>query len=84
VNDGLRLYLGPALRRLRQHRRLLQYQAAKRAGITKTMLSGYETGSHLPSLRTLEALLVALRADLRHLDAALRICREEHHRHNSC
>jgi transcriptional regulator with XRE-family HTH domain len=75
--DRLRPFLGPALRRLREQRRLRQNEAAAAAGITKAMLSAYETGRRLPALRTLQAVLVALKADFRHLDEALRWVREE-------
>jgi len=63
--------LGAALRRLRVHRDLKQYQTAAAAGITKAMLSAYETGKRRPSLKTLGRLLEALDADLGDLHRAL-------------
>jgi transcriptional regulator with XRE-family HTH domain len=63
--------LGGALRRLRVHRDLKQYQTAAAAGITKAMLSAYETGKRRPSLKTLGRLLEALDADLGDLHRAL-------------
>ncbi len=63
--------LGGALRRLRVHRDLKQFQTAAAAGITKAMLSAYETGKRRPSLKTLGRLLEALDADLGDLHRAL-------------
>lgn len=63
--------LGDALRRLRVHRDLKQYETAASAGITKAMLSAYETGKRRPSLKTLSRLLEALDADLGDLHRAL-------------
>jgi len=84
VSADLALFLGPALRRLRQLRALKQYELANRAGLTKAQLSAYETGARSPSIRTLEALLVALQVDLRHLEGALRWARKEHRRPRAC
>jgi len=64
-------HIGPALRLLRQVRNLRQYQLAKRAGVTKAMVSAYERGRRLPSLRTLLLLLTALGADFGTLQRAL-------------
>jgi len=64
-------HIGPALRRLRQRRRLRQWQLAKRAGVTKAMVSSYERGRRLPSLRTLLLLLAALGADFGVLQRAI-------------
>jgi transcriptional regulator with XRE-family HTH domain len=52
--------LGPALRLLRQRRLFRQYQVAEKAGITKAMLSSYETGKSTPSLKTLNSILRAM------------------------
>lgn len=76
MSAGLALYLGPALRRLRELRALKQYELAHRAGLTKGQLSAYETGARSPSIRTLESILVALQVDLRHLEGALRWARD--------
>jgi len=69
--------LGPALRRLRQTRHLKQYEAARLAGVTKAMLSAYETGRRLPAVKTLARLLRALRSDLRALHEAMEWAEQE-------
>ena len=56
VFDGL----GKALRWLRAKQDKRQYQVAELAGITKAMLSAYETGKQRPSLETLEKIMEAL------------------------
>ena len=65
--------LGKALRWLRAKQDKRQYQLAGEAGITKAMLSAYETGKQRPSLETLEKILDALGAGLDHLHDALDI-----------
>lgn len=50
-----------------------QYQVAGAAGITKGMLSAYETGRQRPSLETLDKILNTLECDLNHLHNALQI-----------
>ena len=49
---------------------------ADAAGITKAMLSAYETGKQKPSLDTLEKILAALECDLNDLHNALQIVNE--------
>lgn len=66
-------HLDRALRHLREGRRTRQYQIAEHAGITKAMLSAYETGKQKPSLETLDKLLAALGCDLIDLHQALAI-----------
>lgn len=68
--------LGRALRWLRDRRGKRQYQIADGAGITKAMLSAYETGKQKPSLDTLEKILAALGCDLNDLHNALQIVNE--------
>lgn len=63
--------LGRAIRWLRDQRNKRQYQVADEAGITKAMLSAYETGKQKPSLDTLEKILTALGCDLNELHNAL-------------
>lgn len=63
--------IGAALRRLRMQRGLRQYEAADAAGVTKAMLSAYETGKRRPSLKTLDRLLAAMDAHLGDLHRAL-------------
>src|SRR5262245_17287739 len=65
--------LGKALRWLRDRQSRRQYQVAETAGITKAMLSAYETGKQKPSLETLEKILTALSCDLNDLHNALQI-----------
>jgi transcriptional regulator with XRE-family HTH domain len=65
--------LGRALRWLRERQLKRQYQVAEGAGITKAMLSAYETGKQKPSLDTLEKILDALFCDLNDLHNALQI-----------
>lgn len=68
--------LGKALRWLRNKQDKRQYQLAKEAGITKAMLSAYETGKQRPSLETLEKILEALGVDLADLHDALDVVNE--------
>lgn len=68
--------LGRALRWLRDRQGKRQYQIADAAGITKAMLSAYETGKQKPSLDTLEKILTALECDLNDLHNALQIINE--------
>ena len=69
IFDGL----GRSLRWLRERQLKRQYQVAAGAGITKAMLSAYETGKQKPSLDTLEKILDALICDLNDLHNALQI-----------
>jgi transcriptional regulator with XRE-family HTH domain len=68
--------LGRALRWLRDRQGKRQYQVADAAGITKAMLSAYETGKQKPSLDTLEKILASLECDLNDLHNALQIVNE--------
>jgi transcriptional regulator with XRE-family HTH domain len=63
--------LGEALRliRMRQDRKLSE--VAEAAGITRAMLSSYETGKQLPSIGTLEKVMAALGVSLGELHLAL-------------
>lgn len=65
--------LGQALRWLRDRQGKKQYQVAESAGITKGMLSAYETGRQRPSLETLEKILDTLGCDLNDLHNAIQI-----------
>jgi transcriptional regulator with XRE-family HTH domain len=69
VLDGL----GQALRWLRDRQGKKQYQVAEAAGITKGMLSAYETGRQRPSLETLDKLLGTLGCTLHDLHNAVEI-----------
>lgn len=68
--------LGKALRWLREKAGQRQYETAIAAGITKAMLSAYETGKQRPSLDSLEKVLEALGVDLVDLDRALDLVNE--------
>lgn len=57
-------HLGPALKALREERRLRQREVEAVAGLPKRSLSAYERGHRTPSLSTLERLLTALGATL--------------------
>ncbi len=63
--------VGQALRLLRKHRTMTQTAVAESAGITKAMLSCYETGATLPSLPSLAAVLDVLKCDFHSLQEAL-------------
>jgi transcriptional regulator with XRE-family HTH domain len=65
--------LGKALRWLRTGQDRRQYEVASDAGVTKAMLSAYETGKQRPALETLEKILDALGVDLADLHHALLI-----------
>ena len=69
--------LGRAIRWLRDRQNTRQYQVADAAGITKAMLSAYETGKQKPSLDTLEKILTALECDLNDLHKALQIVNDQ-------
>jgi transcriptional regulator with XRE-family HTH domain len=69
VLDGL----GQALRWLRDRQNRKQYQVAEAAGITKGMLSAYETGRQRPSLETLDKVLGTLGCTLHDLHNAIEI-----------
>jgi transcriptional regulator with XRE-family HTH domain len=58
---------------MRERRGRKQYQVAAAAGITKGMLSAYETGRQRPSLETLDKILDTLGTDLHDLHNALQI-----------
>lgn len=56
--------LGRELRRRREQLRLSVRRAAKRVGVSPTVISGIETGRRLPTLRTVERLRQGLGLDL--------------------
>jgi transcriptional regulator with XRE-family HTH domain len=69
--NRLLLYIGPALRRMRQQRQMRQVDLAGRARITKAMMSAYERRRRFPSLRTLSKILDGLYANVTDLGAAM-------------
>ena len=68
---------GVALRCLRHRQGLTQSEVAHLAGVTKAMVSGYETAGRLPSVRTLARLLGALEADFGDLQEAMEAAGEK-------
>ncbi len=68
--------LGKALRWIRDKQGKKQYQVADAAGVTKAMLSAYETGKQKPSIETLEKVMAALRIDLADLFQAIEMVNE--------
>jgi HTH-type transcriptional regulator / antitoxin HipB len=68
--------LGKALRWIRDKQDKKQYEVADSAGVTKAMLSAYETGKQRPSIDTLEKILSALNVDLADLYNALQTVNE--------
>jgi transcriptional regulator with XRE-family HTH domain len=60
--------LGAALAALRHVRGLKQNQLAHRAGITPGMLCAYERGKQAPRMKTLSAILGALKFSLGQLE----------------
>lgn len=62
---------GPALRLLRSRRHLKQTEVSEKSGLTKAMLSAYETGKNTPSLASLMAYLRAVGTDFAELQGAL-------------
>jgi transcriptional regulator with XRE-family HTH domain len=62
---------GASLRLLRTKTGWRQHEAAAAAGITKAMLSSYETGLSYPSLVSLFSILRALGADFRDLQNSI-------------
>lgn len=63
--------LGPALRFLRTRRHLKQTEVSAKSGMTKAMLSAYETSKNTPSFPSLIAYLRAVAADFVDLQNAL-------------
>lgn len=57
--DSSRLMAGALLRQARKSAGLSQVDLARRAGITQSMISAYESGNRQPSLPTLAALIEA-------------------------
>ena len=56
--------LGDALRLIRNRQDRSLTEVAESGGITRAMLSAYETGRRLPSIGTLEKIMAALSIDL--------------------
>lgn len=73
--------LGKALILLRTQRRMTQEAVANQAKLTKAMLSSYETGRRFPTLRSLAAVLGALKSDFHRLQEALLVVTPEEEMH---
>jgi transcriptional regulator with XRE-family HTH domain len=71
THDSLAHQIGCALRFLRESKGARQYRVADLAGITKAMLSAYETGRQLPSVLSLVKILAALGISWQHFGQAL-------------
>lgn len=54
---------GEKLRWLREERQLTQKEVAEAIGVEHNTYSGYERGSHLPSLPVLASIIHVLRVD---------------------
>jgi transcriptional regulator with XRE-family HTH domain len=71
-NEALDVLLVPqALKRVRQATGMRQIDVSARSGLSKAMVSAYEGGKALPSLRSLSAYLGAVGRDLSDLQEAL-------------
>ena len=71
-NEALDVFLVPqAMKRVRQATGLRQIDVSGRSGLSKAMVSAYEGGKALPSLRSLSAYLGAMGRDLSDLQEAL-------------
>jgi transcriptional regulator with XRE-family HTH domain len=69
-------FVPEALKLLRQGTGLRQTDVSKRSGLTKAMLSSYETGKTLPNLGSLTAFLVAIGKDLADFQEVLDLVRK--------
>ncbi|HYX22981.1 MAG TPA: helix-turn-helix transcriptional regulator [Thermoanaerobaculia bacterium] len=57
-------FVPQALRRVRQATGFLQVDVAEKSGLTRAMVSAYEAGKSIPSLRSLSVYLGAIGRDL--------------------
>ena len=73
--DELLQCLPKALKLIREGAGYRQTDAAARSGLSKAMLSSYETGKTLPSLGSLTTLLAAIGKDFADLQNALNMVR---------
>jgi transcriptional regulator with XRE-family HTH domain len=64
-------HLGKALKWLRSQRGWAQKELASAAGITRSMVSSYESGKQSPTLTTVDKIMTALEADLCDLHRAV-------------
>lgn len=73
--DELLQFLPRALKLIREGAGYRQTQASARSGLSKAMLSSYETGKTQPSLGSLTTLLAAIGKDFADLQNALNMVR---------
>jgi len=69
-------FVPEALKLIRQGTGLRQTDVSERSGLTKAMLSSYETGKTLPTLVSLTAFLVAIGKDLADFQEVLDMVRK--------
>ncbi|HET9209484.1 MAG TPA: helix-turn-helix transcriptional regulator [Thermoanaerobaculia bacterium] len=74
--EELLQFVPEALRLLRQGTGLRQTDVAERSGLTKAMLSSYETGKTLPTLVSLTSILLAIGKDLSDFQEVLDMVRK--------
>jgi transcriptional regulator with XRE-family HTH domain len=74
--EELLQFVPEALKLLRQGTGLRQTEVSQRSGLTKAMLSSYETGKTLPNLGSLTAFLIAMDKDLADFQEVLDMVRK--------
>ena len=74
--EELLQFVPEALKLIRQSTGLRQTDVSERSGLTKAMLSSYETGKTLPTLVSLTAFLVAIGKDLSDFQEVLDMVRK--------
>ena len=74
--EDLLQFVPAALKLMRQGTGLRQTEVSQRSGLTKAMLSSYETGKTLPNLASLTSFLIAMDKDLSDLQEALDMVRK--------
>ena len=74
--EELLQFVPEALKLMRQGMGLRQTEVSERSGLTKAMLSSYETGKTLPNLASLTAFLLAMDKDFSDLQEVLDMVRK--------
>jgi transcriptional regulator with XRE-family HTH domain len=74
--DELLQFVPEALKLIRQGTGLRQTEVSQRSGLTKAMLSSYETGKTLPTLVSLTSILAAIGKDLSDFQEVLDMVRK--------
>jgi transcriptional regulator with XRE-family HTH domain len=74
--EGLLQFVPEALKLIRQGAGLRQTDLSERSGLTKAMLSAYETGKTLPTLTSLTTFLVTIGKDFADFQEVLDIVRK--------